>query len=289
MRTLLYFTLLFSFSISASEEVARVVSVTGEVTAGPRSLRVGDALEAGTMVKTGVQGTAKLFLADKSVVDLGKQTSFTIETSVADVGSSTRLNYGMVRSAIRKKMEKKIKFQMRTQTSVLAVRGTEFIVRSQTDGQNTHKEQVTVTDGQVAAGIGDTPARLINPGQQFEVAGRLVGGEMKVNADQTRVVQLAPEALASLTQQATVNDSTFRKSVEISSDPGEARSGMGGATLGAAVAAVAQDSNGKPDIAAPSVVTTTGPQSVGTLNSVDQSNAAAKLTTGVLVRVLFRP
>ncbi len=293
MRNIL--SLLFIlFAISSwAEEVARVVSVSGDAKVGDKPVKAGDSLVAGSIVKTGADSSVKLFLADKSVVDLGSQTSFVVESSVPDVGSSTKLNYGMVRSAIRKKLEKKIKFQMRTQTSVLAVRGTEFIVNSQPTSTGGQKEQVTVTDGQVAAGIGDAAPRLLNPGQQFEVAGQMVGGTMQVARDQVRVVELPPQAVAEITQQATVVDTTFQKTVEVSQDSNSSGSSQGGATLAAAVTSVSQaptsGSKSEGSAAAFQPVRPAGPSPVGMLNNVDQSKAETKVTTGVNLRVQFQP
>lgn len=266
--------------------MAQIVSLRGEVKVAGKMGRPGDWIPAGATVKTGADGKAKLLLADKSIVDLGPQTSFTVDSSVADVGSQTRLDSGMVRSSIRKKMEKKINFQMRTKTSVLAVRGTEFIVRS-TDsaGGRAVQEEVTVRDGSVGVDAG-RQTRTLNPGQQFSAMGKLVGNAFEVPADSLRVVTLDPAALQMLARQATMEDLTFRQQIEVGGNQ------EGASTLQVAANQAASDTT--PDREAPNKVDASRIKpidagSVGMLNTVDGSDAQRSLVDGAAVTVIFNP
>ncbi len=286
MRVFLILALVFISSSGFAETVAQVVSARGEVKLADKPVRPGDTVPAGGTIKTGADGKAKLLLADKSVVDLGPQTSFTVESSVPDVGSQTRLDSGMVRSSIRKKMEKKINFQMRTKTSVLAVRGTEFIVRS-TDsaGGKAVQEDVTVRDGSVGVNAGKQSHNL-NPGQQFSAMGKLVGSTFEVPADSLKVVTLDPAALQNLTRQATVEDQTFRQQIEVAGNQ------EGHSTLQVIASRAASDTT--PDREAPnktdaSRIPPIDAGNVGNLNTVDGSAAQDTLVNGPLMTVIFKP
>ena len=296
MRTLILASILFSNNVvHGASPAARAVSVTGEVKIGNRDVRVGDEIPAGQMIRTGPTGAAKLLLADKSIVDLAKDTAFTIESSVQDVGSSTKLDFGMVRSSIQKKMEKKIKFQMRTKTAVLAVRGTEFIVRSGGSGQKV-ADQITVRDGQVAVGQGGGIAtRMLNPGDQLSTVGRFVNNQVQIDTRQTTVTQIKPEAMAAITNQATVPDTTFIQRIEVPANGnGNGMKGAGDGTLAIAAAKVVQDvgngrnpasqtDGGKPHPPPPP------PNPIGSLNNIDGSAAQNKIVSGIALRVNFQP
>lgn len=282
---LLLMILLFSRG-SFANSVAQVVSSRGEVKIAEKAVRPGDLVPAGATVKTGADGKAKLLLADKSIVDLGPQTCFTVESSVPDVGSQTRLDSGMVRSSIRKKMEKKINFQMRTKTSVLAVRGTEFIVRS-TDsaGGRAVQEDVTVRDGSVGIDVGKQ-SRTLNPGQQFSAMGKLVGNAFEVPVSSVQVVTLDPAALQSLARQATVEDQTFRQQIEVGGNQ------EGASTLQVVASRAASDTT--PDREAPNKTDASKGKpidagNVGNLNTVDGSDAQKSLIEGAQVTVIFKP
>jgi hypothetical protein len=295
MRILILVSILFINKVAfGASAAARAVSVTGDVKVGSHEVRVGDEIAAGQMIRTGPNGAAKLLLADKSIVDLGKDTAFTIESSVPDVGSSTKLDFGMVRSSIQKKMEKKIKFQMRTKTAVLAVRGTEFIVRSGGSGTSV-ADQVTVRDGQVAVGQGGGAAmRMLNAGEQFSTVGRFVNNQVQIDTRQTTVTQIKPEAMAAIASQATVQDQTFIQSVEVPANgPGNGPKGAGDGTLAVAAAKVIKEVGGGRGPASTQDGNKPPPpprhNPVGTLNNIDGSAAQNKVVAGIALRVTFQP
>jgi hypothetical protein len=282
--------------VAVASEVAEVVTVEGEVKADSRVLREGDSVRAGEMIRTGGQGSVKLLLADKSVVDLSKRTAFKVDSSMDGVGSSTTLEYGMVRSAIRKKLEKKLKFQMKTKTSVLAVRGTEFVVNSSKTSSANYQDQITVSDGQVAVGISGAEARILNPGQQLQTVGReLASGAVRVDPTAAKIVQVPPEAQSAITSQATVSDTTFQHRVEISQEGSGRGPNQGAATLAAAIATgnlvkpadvnreMRPGQEGQTHRPGPK------PQDVAHLNAIDGGRPQTILTQGVTLRVLFQP
>lgn len=283
-------------SSEAAIGAARIVSFSGDVKVNGLQTHVGAEVPAGHVIRTGADGLAKLLLVDKSIVDLARNTAFTIESSEPDVGSVTKLDFGMVRSSIQKKLEKKIKFQMRTKTSVLAVRGTEFIVRSALGGAGGKQvaDQVTVRDGQVAVGIGSSVPRMLNAGDQMMAIGRFENNQVKVDMDQIKVAQIKPEAMAALTSQATVQDQTFNNKVEVSSGTKPGAPG-GEATLAVAAATVMKEA-GPPPGSAPGADGKDGkrpppppPPPMGSLNAIDQSTAQNRVIQGIKLNVNFIP
>ncbi len=124
-------------TVSAAE-VATAFAVTGSPQyhrgkSAAAALAAGSPLEAGDLVTTDGDSTAKILLKDKSVIDLSPHTSFRIEALETDRGEAradVRTDLGQVRASVNRRIARKGKFQMKTPSSVMAVRGTEFVVAS---------------------------------------------------------------------------------------------------------------------------------------------------------------
>lgn len=132
------------------EDAGRVVAVVGKVLLRyPNSENPdykiptsGEAFRAGAVFNTASNGGLKLLLKDKTVLDLGPASVFSIDEFVLKNGSkgtqdiSSRsvalsLDYGTVRASVNEKIDpKRGKFTLRTKSTVLGVRGTEFLVEA---------------------------------------------------------------------------------------------------------------------------------------------------------------
>ena len=217
----------FSFStmrLEAAEKklVARVVSVNGQATAGKRGLKPGDTVDAGETISTDANSEVKLLFPDRSVVDLGPATSFKLLPSPAAESEETvsaEVEWGTVRSSIRKKLDKKGKFFLKTKSSVLAVRGTEFIVNIART-EKTFKEEVVVSEGKVEVrsqnGKGEAPVLLV-PGKQFGREYEFKGANL-VATGAAKISDLNAQQLANRFSQNTIVDHTYVGATEISSD-----------------------------------------------------------------------
>ena len=133
-----------------------VVTVNGQVTIKSKALASGAPIYPDDEVLTGENSSAKFLMVDKSIIDLGASTSFKFDDYRDGEGDSRQadltLNLGTVRASVTKKLDEKSKFYIRTKSSVLAVRGTEFLAKHEVkDGKVT--EQVTVGSGKVEMNI----------------------------------------------------------------------------------------------------------------------------------------
>lgn len=96
-----------------SEEWA---AVTGELPLAPDDT-----------IKTGPDGVADLYLDDKGVVSLGRNTQ--LEVNTMEHGDTIfSLGFGSIVAKIKKFVNDKYRLQVRTPSAVCAVRGTEFAV-----------------------------------------------------------------------------------------------------------------------------------------------------------------
>lgn len=202
---------------------ANVVSVNGKVTVSEKDIAPGDELTVGSVVITKVKSGAKLIMPDNSIVDLGPNTSFKVEEITKDQNGivvTAKVDLGTVRASIKKKYDKKEKFFIRTKASVLAVRGTEFVL-SITQNNTKFNEQVTVGEGEVAmrpltaAGQPNVEPVLVSAGKQFTREGNFQGDRFvpSANFKMTDLGQgQAKEVLAS----NTVQDQTFTQVVTVS-------------------------------------------------------------------------
>src|SRR5579885_2434273 len=144
----------------ARAEVATVFATTGTPKlkkaggASELELRAGSPLDAGDVVMTGEDSSAKLLLKDQSVIDVSPSTSFRID-ALDDDGpgrdAELKADFGKVRASVNRKLSNKGKFLMRTPSTVMAVRGTEWVATSGAGKEEGKaQESVTVLAGKVA-------------------------------------------------------------------------------------------------------------------------------------------
>jgi len=255
-----------------------VVSVSGKVfirqdgraASGPlAAAKGGDALRAGDIVNTSSDGQVKLLLKDKTVVDLGPSALFKVEKFDPKNGTDREFKgsmmYGNLRAAVSQKITGTGKFQVRTPTATMGVRGTEFVIKSDPPAtlaeirqvvlapektiapapaseNKSAKTEITVIQGRV-----DVEQKVSDKSGSGEAKKAapvvLTAGTQLVTKQEDKVpakaVKLEAQQVAQIAQSVKVQDNTFQKAVIV--DTGGKDSGAGEATralIGTAMANV---------------------------------------------------
>ncbi len=134
MRNLLIFgAFLSTLAFGAGPQGAptgKVVQIVGGAKAAERSLTYGDLVYAGEVIRTDNGSRVKILMTDRSIIDIGEDSAIRIRTysgpATAEANRELDLELGSIRASVRKSPSGKGKFFIRTKSSVLAVRGTEF-------------------------------------------------------------------------------------------------------------------------------------------------------------------
>lgn len=166
MRILLL-SLLFPVLVLATPQgnpTGKVVQIVGSAKAAERALGYGDAVYAGEVIRTDAASRVKILMTDRSIIDIGEDSAIRIRTYPANLASdearSIDLELGSIRASVKKSPSGKGKFFIRTKSSVLAVRGTEFW---------TTLNKLTVSTGAV-----DVGTKTVNAGQTASFDGSAV-------------------------------------------------------------------------------------------------------------------
>ena len=92
-------------------------------------------LDSDDSIKT-ADGVAEVYLDDKGVVTVGRNTELTI-SSLKKSDAAFTLKFGNIAAKIQHFLDEKLKMQVRTPSAVCAVRGTEFAVEYSQLGKDT--------------------------------------------------------------------------------------------------------------------------------------------------------
>lgn len=164
-----------------------VAWIEGEAkTSSGTPLAVGQKLNPGETLETNDTARIKLLLKDNSIVDIGPNSKFKLtscQTTAQKENIELDLEFGTLRANVVKKLKQRSReFKLKTPTSVLGVRGTEFFVRWQKDSSDSVTEQISVLEGRVeVSSFLDRlkPSYLIDGGTEFRSGG--VSGSGKVD------------------------------------------------------------------------------------------------------------
>lgn len=250
-----------------------VVSVSGTVFLRPdgheagKSLnpaKPGDVVYSGDVINSASDGKIKILFKDKTIIDLGPSALFKVDSFKANQGANrevaVNMVYGSVRAAVAQKLEGKGKFKLRTPSAVMGVRGTEFIVKSDTpadlkqvsaviahpelppvsaaaSGADAAKTEVTVVQGRVDVEpklAADAPKADLKPvvlteGTQLTTKATDVAPQATVKVDTAQMSEIR--------ESAKVQDNTFSKAVVV--DTSASGSVGGGEATKAAMASAA--------------------------------------------------
>jgi len=240
------FNLFLSPATHAAEVAGKAVNVSGRVlvrninepSGEMHFLKVGDPVLAGTLINTGSTASAKLLMTDKTILDLGPSSLFRVDeyklAQVSDRKVDVSVEYGKVRASVNEPVGTQGKFNVRTRSATLGVRGTEFIVdapqspevgkspiqvKNRTlSSEPSQKVSVTVVHGSVAM-MSEAPANRgrevarIGAGQQIQTS--LSQLESLTKSEKPKMVTLSGEQLLSVKTEAKLADSTFSAAVSI--------------------------------------------------------------------------
>ncbi len=106
-------------------EVCGQTDTTWEYVNG--DLKRNTVVKPGEKIKTGSQSTARVEFPDGSVIILGPNSDYTLPTNTCEITKTSFLTAGSLWSRV-KKLIGGGKFEVSTQTSIIGVRGTEFII-----------------------------------------------------------------------------------------------------------------------------------------------------------------
>ncbi len=182
-------------------------------------LQAGNNVFAGDLINTGSNGSVKILLKDKTIVDLGPSSLFKVTQFKPKKGADREVDldmmFGKVRIGVSKKITGTGKFNIKTKAATMGVRGTEFVVSSALDVSDSKekstppKTEVTVLQGKVdVAQIGAAqaaPSHLTAGTQLVTNSGGPPGAMVKLNETQ----------LTSVSSSSKVADNTFTKAVTI--------------------------------------------------------------------------
>ncbi len=148
-------------------------------------------VKAPTRIKTGKDSTIEILLQDKSILKIGAESDFLIETWNFDPKTGTKkgtfkLFSGKVMAVVTK-LSGNSSFQIITNNGVASVRGTKFGVNLKPSANESIMD-ILVFNGQVAFGLpGAIPTSILNSGQMVSIA---------ANAVISQVVQITEAILA---------------------------------------------------------------------------------------------
>ncbi len=209
------------FKRGPSEEVpaAKVVSINGRVRSGDRYLKPGDSLAAGDVVRAEEESGAKLLLADNSIIDICASSSLRLESFVPNSGADREVTLsvekGKVRASIKKKLEGRGKFLLRTPASVLAVRGTELLIDVGAPGSHSI-ESVVVKEGNVIAELAGGGGKISIPeGHRLDSRASRSGENWSVRPSDSRMASVGGSEMSGAFNRGTVVDRSFLQGVEI--------------------------------------------------------------------------
>lgn len=237
----------------AEEPAGKVVNVSGKVlvrrdegTGATSSAKNGDSVFKRSVINTSSDGSVKLLMSDKSILDIGPSTLFKVDDYQLKNGSdrvvSMSIDYGKVRASVTTPVGNKGKFTVRTKSATMGVRGTEFVVFSDlatamkpivapageaAQPGNTPppsdtgkgKTQITVIHGKVEVTSdkkegGKTETVSLTDGSQL-TATTTATQDGKEKTETQKVVKLEAQELKAVQKDAKQQDKTFTQAVVI--------------------------------------------------------------------------
>ncbi|HBL18786.1 MAG: hypothetical protein A2X36_15740 [Elusimicrobia bacterium GWA2_69_24] len=184
-----------SASAAEADWDTRLAAVQGEVFVVPAgggeamAAEAGMPLEAGDEVRTGSDGKAEVAVSADSLLELGPESEFRVDSAARSAGSFT-LSLGRLVAKLRSLTLVRERLSFRTPTAVAAVRGTEFALEVQDDGGTAlgvfDEGKVAVksmADPAVEETVVESSQEVVLPPRGQEVRSRLRGGKRYLQVD----------------------------------------------------------------------------------------------------------
>ena len=161
------------------------------------------------------------------------------------------LDFGRIRTSVNRKLDKKGSYLIRTRSSVLSVRGTEFAVTADRmsgapEGAVRERTTTTVFEGKVE--VASVPvagkklaSTVLGPGGQITALAELSAADdvqKTLRAGLAKVLQLKPERLTAVQQESRVTDQTFTQAIVVGDHDRTRFRGEGTLAVAASSAAV---------------------------------------------------
>ncbi len=187
-----------------ADRLARIVSVVGEARVGDDPAVAGAAIDADQPFQTLHAAGLRVYLDDGSLLDFGPDSAARLQSPSGENPTLLQLDTGKVRALIRKSSGNgRAKFRVRTKSSLVSVRGTEFVVETVASGEKS-TDTVTVMSGVVDAGEIDRMPERLNSGDQWSI------GPGKRGL-QTRSSRFSAEQVRQIADGLVVHDTTFQQ------------------------------------------------------------------------------
>lgn len=256
--------LFFVSDVSLAKELAgEIVSVSGMVfirqdkqsgsaPKSPPRAKPGENVYSGDVINTSSEGSVKILMRDKSIVDLGPSSLFKVDEYQHQHGGDRKaklnLAFGKLRVAVTKKIENGGKFQVKTNGATMGVRGTEFIIKedipdrlgkkdsSSSPEAPKQKTEITVVQGKVEVNTAPVPVAKKDSESVSAAAPKTIsltaGTQLTTGAGVPSTAPMAPVKISeaqmkTLTFETRIVDNTFAKAVTIepmnNNDQGQGR------------------------------------------------------------------
>ena len=183
-------------------------------------LHEGSNVYAGDVINTSGDGSVKILMKDKTILDVGPSSLFKIAQFVAKNGPDRRveldMKFGKMRLGVTKKLNEKGSFKIKTRAATMGVRGTELIISSPLElpapgkKPDSPKAEITVLQGKVdvsnmGASHSSAPIHL-SSGDQLST---------KPSAGSPTTVKLSEVQMTTASSNSRVAENTFSKAVTI--------------------------------------------------------------------------
>lgn len=238
MNRFLHLLCRFGFAVLISSAIAlgetpsfcgRVGMIEGSGTDSEGNLlSLGQNLSKGTQITTDEDSKVKLFLKDESIIDIGPSSKFVLtscETRKGVQEINLELEFGLIRANVVKKFNSsKRVFKVKTPTSILGIRGTEFFIDWQKDEADNVSEQISVSEGQIeVTSLFDSvnPTFKLEAGTEFKADGLLTfeGKEKKVEiVTPPKIDQFNSSQQKEIENRVKVESKVFESAVDFSAE-----------------------------------------------------------------------
>jgi hypothetical protein len=258
-------------TVVALQGTSLIRSEVGGKPAPAHPIKVGEKVYEGDVINTPSNGQVKLMMLDKTIMDIGKSALFKIKQFENNNGLDRQVDvsmmYGSIRAVVTQPIKGKGSFKVRTASSTMGVRGTEFVVKSEMGdmksmasaiknpgsapppvpekGAPVAKTEVTVVQGKVDV----EPPKPKDSGRgpaaaKAQIVSLTAGSQLTTStadAAPPKPVTLNTQQLSEVKSAVKVEDNTFSKAIvlDMGSNSGSANGnssgsngGSGGSTIG---------------------------------------------------------
>lgn len=248
MKSLLTGTIVILAGVAAQSSAAdvggKVVSLQGQVTkehdrSPSVALTVGSIINAGDTIRTAANSSVKLVLKDATEMNIGPQSQFKVE----DLGNAERpgvfsMMYGALRAKVSKSVNGDIKAVIKTKSSTMGVRGTDFQAisnpQTQTTSLVTFEGAVAMTKADPGVSVSQMVANLTDTSLSVTVSQGQFAGVSNSQQQPSVPVKISPAQLETL--KSNSNTASSSNSNATATNAQSSAAGAGTQNVGAAAA-----------------------------------------------------